>query len=669
MHEPDSAPQDRVARAMLKFGPVGGALAFVALTGLIVWTWPFGAFAQCALLLHATVGTLLIVPLAPWLLGHWLATRNAPRTRGKLCAYAGLWVLASTTVAGVALTWQGMFSLRIGRVWDQVHLWTGLMVLPLVAYHVWSGATRSAVPVAEYSPLQRRMRRTAAGTALVLFALLGAMTFGYRSRNERSYQLASGYEWSYGKNPFAPSLATTADGKPVSPRVLASSQSCGASGCHTAIYREWRASAHRWAAEDKFFQAVQTSMIKEEGAPATRYCGGCHDPVSLLAGYKDASSGISAPGFKEGDSCVICHAMRRVDVQGNGNYVFGAPSAYLFEYDNGRYRTAVTRFLIRAYPWQHDRDFDLTLARRPESCASCHKQFIDREINHVGWVQLQNQYDDWSHGKWNADADPARRLRCQQCHMYYEKAPDRSQADPYDLAVGLGTAHRVHHFAAGNQVMPVMLSSPDAGEQTRRVEEWLRGARTIPEISHVWPKGPVFPVKIAAPAEARPGESLAFRVVISNNKAGHSFPTGPLDLIRAWVEVIARDQDGRTLFHSGQLTADNHVEPGTFVLKAMGVNAEGQEIVRHDLWHYVGATFKRAIFPGYSDMYEYRFAVPATVKGPLEVTARLRYRKANQYFMDWAFPGQHLQAPITDISDDRAEISIGRASPRDGAGR
>jgi hypothetical protein len=177
----------------------------------------------------------------------------------------------------------------------------------------------------------------------------------------------------------------------------------------------------------------------------------------------------------------------------------------------------------------------------------------------------------------------------------------------------------------------------------------------------VWPRGPVLPVKIVAPAGVFSGQEIAFRTIISNNKAGHSFPTGPLDLIRAWVEVQVSDPSGRVLFHSGELTPEGHVEPGTFVLKAVGINPEGEEIVRHDLWHYVGAKWKRAIFPGYSDMYEYKFSVPRNVKGPLVITARLRYRKANQYFMDFAYPGKHLSTPITDLSSDRAEVPVSGA--------
>jgi hypothetical protein len=490
---------------------------------------------------------------------------------------------------------------------------------------------------------------------VAVVALAGAV---YPTPNVFVSKLPKGYQMPYGKDPFAPSLATTESGKPVPAEVLASSQSCGASGCHNTIYKEAQASAHTWASQDVAFQAVQAAMIKEEGAPAARYCAGCHDPVSLLSAYKDASTGSEAPGFKEGDSCVVCHSMLKVDVQGNGNYVFAPPTPYLFEYGKGRLREAVTHFLIRAYPWHHDRNYNLTLADQPVSCASCHKQFINKQINHVGWVQLQNQYDEWRTGKWNTATSHSQRLHCQQCHMYLVDAPNAAGADPYDHSIGLGRQVHNHWFAAANQWMPAMLHSEDSAGQVQRVNAWLKGQVVIPAIAKVWPKGPVIPIKILGPSTAQPGEKVELRAVVTNNKAGHDFATGPLDLIRAWVEVQVRDASGKVVFHSGELTSQNHIEKGTIVIRSIGVNADGKQIRRHHLWDYVGTVFKRSIPPGYSDMYNYDFTIPKNTQGPLQVTAVLRYRKANQYFMDFVFPGKMLKSPITDLSSSTTTIEV-----------
>jgi hypothetical protein len=662
-------------RGIFRFSLLSGTLIFLALTGLAIWLLPFGVPIQMSVLIHTLLGLAIVIPLSLWQLSHWLATRKTRRSFRKFCAYTGFWTMAVVTVSGLVLTWQAMFGLYTSRLWDQVHLWVGIAALPFLGYHVWPYARKAeqvpnnglngngvndGLPTPDFRLARRHMWVTSGLIMLGFLVVTGVLSVAYNAYapDLRGYRLPADYKMPYGRDPFAPSMAKTVSGGPVAPQLLAGSESCGASGCHTQIYKEWDANAHRWSSEDHAFQGVQAALIHSEGAPAARYCAGCHDPVSLLSGYKNASTSIEAPGFKEGASCVICHAMRRVDVQGNGNYVWGPPMPYLFEYSGAGHASAITHFLIRAYPRQHDVDYDLTLAKDTASCGACHKQFIDKEINHVGWVQLQNQYDDWKHGKWNADPNPAHRLRCQQCHMYYQDAPSLALADPYDIKSGLGLKHRNHWFAAGNQWMPEAINSPDAREQTERVIEWLQGKKYIPEIANVWPKGPVLPVRIVPPQTVRPGGNAEFRTVISNNKAGHSFPTGPLDLIRAWVEVKVSDHSGRAIFHSGELMPDGHLEPGTFVLKAEGVNAEGQEIVRHDLWHYVGAKWKRAIFPGYSDMYQYKFTVPRDAKGPLTITARLRYRKANQYFMDFAYPGKHLHTPVTDLSSDRVEVPL-----------
>jgi hypothetical protein len=42
------------------------------------------------------------------------------------------------------------------------------------------------------------------------------------------------------------------------------------------------------------------------------------------------------------------------------------------------------------------------------------------------------------------------------------------------------------------------------------------------------------------------------------------------------------------------------------------------------------------------------------------VRARLRYSKANQFFMDAVYPDAHRQAPITDLSSTQTRIELQR---------
>ena len=645
----DSAVPHRFVdeRGLLGFGVVGGMLLFVVLTGCAVWVLPFSVFGQLCVVLHTVVGVIAATALVVWQLSHWLEARKSPRTSRKICAYVGFWLLAASVVTGFIVSWQAVFGRYISHFWDLLHLWTGVFALPFLAYHVWPSArslktdslSREALPP-DYSRFRRRTWKLAAVVTVFLFAVCAALT-AYSARTQRA---ESGRQ-KVGNSDFQPSMVDTETGRPIAAEVLASSDSCGTADCHASIYAEWKASAHRWSAEDEFFQEVRSVTIRVKGVHETEKCGVCHDPVSLLSGHKNPQLGRASPGYKEGDSCVVCHAVRKVDERGIGSYVLRAPKPYLFESATGRFGRIASHFLIRSYPDQHNRDYDLTLLRKPESCAPCHKEF-DVLNEQEGPVQVETQYDDWKHGKWNTDPDPARRLYCQQCHMYLV-ATLHAQADPYDLKTELGARHRNHSFAAGNQYMPAALSVHEAKAHLERVNEWLRGERAVPEIEKTWPRGPIVELKIAAPQSARASSQVNLKVTLTNNKVGHGFPTGPLNIARAWIEVVVEDASGRTVFHSGMLDAQNHIEAGSYILKPLAIDSSGRMVMKPDLWHPVGPQFRRAVLAREPDTYDYSFKLPPGTQGPLLVKARLRYSKANQFFMDAVYADAHRQARIT----------------------
>ena len=159
---------------------------------------------------------------------------------------------------------------------------------------------------------------------------------------------------------------------------------------------------------------------------------------------------------------------------------------------------------------------------------------------------------------------------------------------------------------------------------------------------------------------------------------GHDFPTGPLDIIQSWIELDVRDADGVLVHESGKVNDKGYLDAGAFIFKAEGIDRQGNLIDRHNLWEMVGARFKRSLFPGYSDTGEFRFEcpsslartepmppaqeatlpVPAGVKGPLHVRARLLYRKVDQTLIDFVFPGRGLTAPITEVSVAEGVIPV-----------
>ena len=127
----------------------------------------------------------------------------------------------------------------------------------------------------------------------------------------------------------------------------------------------------------------------------------------------------------------------------------GQPERYLFEVDEHPLTRPVRDFLIRAYPRQHLADLSKRLFKTPEYCAACHKQFIDQELNNVGWVQLQNQFDNWRKSRWNHPGDPARTIECRECHMPLTASFDPASGDGLDYnrkpEDGQHRSHRSKH--------------------------------------------------------------------------------------------------------------------------------------------------------------------------------------------------------------------------------
>lgn len=683
-----------------------GSLAFLALSGLAIWLLPFSLFTQTTVLVHTAVAVVVLAPVTWYTVRHWLVYRHHPLTYVKLLGYFAALVLVVCTASGIVLTYQSILGVRTGMVWRTVHRWTTVALIALAVAHVLAVAWRDWRLRGDAGAQLATARRsfnvgTALGTAAPFLLVLVAVGVYGRPGGPRDfppdYELWEPNNPMYGQNrPFAPSLARTPDNRPIEAALLAGSAGCGTAGCHQQIVREWLPSAHRYAAMDKAFQAIQLTMAKQNGPTSTRYCGGCHDPISLFSGTKNISTSEGAltglHGYKEGISCLACHAVRQTDVRGNAHYTVYPPPRYFgeLEYDASRATgwRLVRDFLIRAYPQRHVDGLSKVMFKKPEYCAACHKQFVDEEINKVGWVQLQNQFDNWRMSKWARDrSDPTRTVECRECHMPLVESTDPAAGDGLDYNRSPGDGrHRSHRFLGANQLMPELLKLEGAAEHTALTHAWLRGEVGIPEIESKWRrKGvPVVSIQLVAPATARAGGPITVKCIITSNKVGHDFPTGPLDIIQSWIELVARDEAGRIVFSSGTVDERGFIQPGSFLFKAEPVDQYGNLIDRHNLWEMVGVRNRRSLFPGFADTAEFQFVCPAnagtrSVRGPTERTytvpalpgriqidARLRYRKLDQFLLNFVrsvgffpeFKGKPLTSPITDLHTARATVEV-----------
>ncbi|MDH5603024.1 MAG: cytochrome c family protein [Cyclobacteriaceae bacterium] len=669
---------------------ISGLLLFETITGLSIYFLPFSLPNQVMVLLHTVIGLIFIVPYTWYQLRHWRIYKSRPMNHFVLTGYTLLILCVLLIISGVVLTWQAAMQTKIGKAWDLVHTYATFALVAFSVAHVVlimarDFKIRKLDAIKPVLRAQVKLIYQTLAVCVILFGGIWVWMYSYQPVRLNN-KLPSDYSFVYGEDrPFAPSLATTESNGAYDPITMGGSEGCGTTGCHEEIYKEWQVSAHRYAAMDVGFQKVQAVMGEQNGPESTRYCGGCHDPISLFSGnktiYTQEDDLTSIHGYQEGISCIACHAIKETDVKGNANYVISQPERYMYELNEGKTAKFLSDFLIRSYPQNHVKTLQHKMFKSPEFCAACHKQFIDEEVNNVGWVQLQNQYDNWRKSKWNHPGDPEKTIECRECHMPLIASDEPASGDNLDYnRTPDDKKHRSHRFLAANQFMPLALDLPGAEEHVKLTEQWLQGKIKIPEIADKWDGGEAVPIELIVPERVAPGEEVNIEAVVTNKKVGHDFPTGPLDIIQAWVELIVTDQDGNEIFASGKIDEKKFVQPGSFIFKVEPVDQYGNLIDRHNLWEMVGVRFRRSMFPGFSDKAAYTFGCPSTLEvmegepesntaftfdspenkvKELHVTARLMYRKFDQFLLNFLFgEDAGITARITRISEDTKIIRV-----------
>lgn len=653
---------------------VVGILLFELISGLVIYLGPFSLTTQALVIIHTAVGLAAIIPYIVYQIRHWLSRRNRILTNNKLLGYFSMVTAILTMVSGLVLCYEAAFMTRINYTWDQIHLVATFAFLLTVVPHIGLLIFRDFHSIREKGhPLIKAEKSFGIQILFVIgiqIAILFLFVYAY-NRVHFHNRFPSDYTFKYGKEkPFQPSLATTSSGSAIDAHLLGGSKSCMSSGCHSNIGKEWEASAHRYSAMDPAFRKVQHAMAVEKGATSTRYCGGCHDPISLLSGSKnlDVKKLTNLIGRNEGISCVACHAITRVSEKGNAKYTIKKPVPYMYEKKKGKAAKFLSDFLIRAYPGHHITSFQRKLLKTPEFCGACHKQFINKQVNGVGWVQLQNQYDNWRKSHWNNLQKPIKTIVCRECHMPLVSTPDPANGE-YSLdnyKKPNPNLHRSHRFLGGNQFMPTLLKLPGGKKQVNLIKKWLKGKIKIPEIENKWHKGPAVPIQLEIPKSIQDGQKVSISVNITNNKPGHNFPTGPLDLIQAWIRLTVKNSNGKQVYSSGVLNKHHFIPPGSFIYRAEPVDQYGSIIDRHNLWELIGVKFSRSLYPGFSDQANYHFTYrpegSSTSNGndTLFVSAELCYRKFNQFVLNRFFNHgkTDITAPVTVMSSDQKKIIV-----------
>jgi hypothetical protein len=378
------------------------------------------------------------------------------------------------------------------------------------------------------------------------------------------------------------SLATTAFAEPTfegNAAILAEgAEPCA--GCHADVAADWNSSAHHFSSFNNPYYRVSVEEFRtERGAPASRFCAGCHEPALIASGAVDrAVIDVDSRAAQAGVTCLVCHSIDRVDLSGNGGYHARLAEAGAGkEAHRARYRPAI-----------------LDEARL---CAPCHKVGLRADLTHDRWLRGQDDWDAWlfSAASGNGAASlfrPDAATLCQDCHMPLRPVRLGDAAAKHGMI-------RSHRFLGANAALPAYRGDLPQLAATRA---FLDGKVTL---------------------DARKAPDPAFADVILHARGiGHRFPGGTMDSNQVWIEVRAFDAAGAPVGSSGVASKDGALPSDAHLVRAQPVDGDGHPLLRRDPQHMRGVAFDTSLSP--SDPQAVRFRLPP---GAVRLEARLLYRK------------------------------------------
>lgn len=391
-----------------------------------------------------------------------------------------------------------------------------------------------------------------------------------------------------------------------------------ASGASVAPPDLWGSSMMAFSARDPYWLAQFSHELKTYPAAKDAIsdkCTRCHAPAlndihrrsgepiafeSIIEG-KDAAAALG----REGVTCTVCHQITDKN--------FGKQESFRGEFEIGQ-----DRIIWGPHedpltgPMKQDVRYTPTASQHilsSEQCATCHT-VISNAFDEDGKMTGPDFPEQVPYLEWKNSVYSETNQSCQSCH-----AP-RSGRDgkPFKTVLSirpsqLSTEREVgdHGFLGANAYMLELLAENrswagiyvDKGEMLDSAEKSHRFLET----------------SVALVVDGKPSDGEI--VVTLQNRVGHKFPTA-YPTRRVWIELIAKDGKGKTVFHSGKHTKHGRIvhhrkpephyeeirsEKETQIYESVRVNAKGN--VTHSLLDSVGWKKDNRILPlGWADSHE-----------------------------------------------------------------
>lgn len=386
-------------------------------------------------------------------------------------------------------------------------------------------------------------------------------------------------------------------------------ETCGE--CHPDKYSEWMGSMHAMAFQDPVYQGELNMAIKAVGHEIAKQCEGCHTPAAVVLGeIKGAGLQGISPLAKAGVSCDVCHS-----ISGHTHWQtpYHQPENGSMILSPGK-NSADGAILTKHGPFAPEEGcgdgfhecVESPLFLEAELCASCHQVF-----HYESHTPLEATYMEWKNGPYANKG-----VSCQDCHMVDIDTFKRSA----DTMVRPKREEYHHYFNGANFLLYHLteLAGKKAGN-----EELAASAHQKFEMA-------IARLQAAADLEVMPiyrNDKLAeIKVRVKNMRAGHNLPTSLTNIRQMWIEVTAKDADGKVIMTTGTVDKKGKLPDDVRLLNSDGQN-EGLHFAL-DPWAIQSFARHDTIPPkGYKDVH---YGISAEKGKPVNLEVKLRYRQADQ---------------------------------------
>jgi Tfp pilus assembly protein PilF len=661
---------------------LGSALLLLLFfTALYEYAWPTPTIHYYFFVaLHLLAGIALLVLLPFLLLTIWRGIKSTVRIGWSLLALGGC--------LGIVLIYTG----ALRNDFPLLYLHIGLCLAGIILlFGSWIASKNW------------RLARAISGAASWVVILLVFASVSYGSWWLRNIEWQDSYviknppiapatmdqEGGGSSGPYFPGSAEVAGNAKIPAKFFLESETC--KECHADTYRQWESSAHHFSSfNNQWYRKSIEYMQDTVGIRPSKWCAGCHDPALLLTGMFDrpVREIENTPEGQAGLGCVMCHSIVAVQsTMGQNGYVLEYPPLDNLATSKNPIVHSVVNFLTKLNPEPHRRAFLKPFVRNQtaEFCSACHKVHLDVPVNHYRWTRGFNEYDNWQASGISGQGArsfyyPPHPQTCTDCHMpvlasnelgnyrgliHSHRFPAANTALPYENE-DAKQLDVVEKFLQANQVsVDIFGISPEQSNLAATKETTagiLPGA--APQLQTTFGVGeesqftaPAGQQQFAAPAaqltaplgrfpvQVRRGDTVRVDVVVRTRGVGHFFPGGTIDAFDLWLELRATDENGKTIFWSGETGPNSDgngpVDPGADFYRALLIDSHGNPINKRNAWAERAVVYVHLIPPGAADTVHYRLHIPNDAGNHITLEAKLNYRKFDWWFTQFSFAGIH----------------------------